>query len=295
MMEISYMPGCTLKTSGRNYEVATLRLLESLDIRATELKDWVCCGTTFSMASDNLMLQLAPVRTLLRANESGRPDLLVLCSMCYNTLRRAQELVRADAGKRDKINEFMYDEKTKFNGDEVRVIHLLNLLAERVGFDALAKRVAGRVSGLKVAPYYGCMLLRPKEIAVEAESEDPSLMERLFAACGAESVYFPFKTECCGSYQTVNEKSVVLSRTRTIAGAAAKNGADVIVTSCPLCAYNLDEYQRRLPAEGNGFRKVPVMYLGQVLALLLGLEDTSDYALHAVDPRPVLKERGLAV
>jgi heterodisulfide reductase subunit B2 len=295
MIEISYMPGCTLKTTGRNYETATLRLLESLGVRAVEVKDWVCCGTTFSLASDNLMLQLAPVRTLLRAKESGRPDLLVLCSMCYNTLRRAQELLRADPEKRLKINEFMYDEQTKLDGDEVRVIHLLNQLAERVGFEELGKRAAKKASGLKVAPYYGCMLLRPKEIAVDAEPEDPTIMERLFEACGAECVYFPFKTECCGAYQTVNEKSVILSRTRTIVTSAAKNSADVIVTSCPLCAYNLDEYQRRLSAEGKGFRPVPVMYLGQALALLLGLEDPSDYSLHAVDPRPMLKERRLSV
>jgi heterodisulfide reductase subunit B len=137
------------------------------------------------------------------------------------------------------------------------------------------------------------MLLRPREIAVDPVAEHPSILEDLFAACGVDSVYFPFKSECCGSYQTVNEKQVVLSRTKLITESAVKNGADLIVTSCPLCHYNLDAYQPRVAEITPGFRTIPVMYISQVLALLAGLEGIQDFGLHVVDPRPVLRARGL--
>ena len=287
------MPGCTLKTKARNFESTTLELLELLGVRAQELPDWYCCGTTYSLASDNLMMHLAPIRTLVKAKEAGRPELLVLCSMCYNTLRRAQALVLADSEKRDKINEFMYDEQTSLRGDEVRVVHLLEFLKERVGFEALKGKLVRAPGALKIAPYYGCMLLRPREIAIDPSTEDPSIMEELFAACGVECVYFPFKTECCGSYQTVNEKQVVVSRTAAITASAVKNGADVIVTSCPLCHYNLDAYQSKVVETTPGFRTIPVMYISQILALLAGLDRANDFSLHAVDPQPVLRQRGL--
>lgn len=287
------MPGCTLKTTGKNFEDSTLKLLEMLDIKVEELKSWFCCGTTYSLASDNLMNHLAPIRTLIRAKETGRRDLLVLCSMCYNTLRRAQDLVLHDKEKRNKINEFMYLEDTNFNGDEIRVVHLLNFLKEFVGFEELADRIKNKTSDIKVALYYGCMLLRPREVSIDLSSENPVIMEELFQACSIEKVYFPFKTECCGSYQTVNKKDIVLSRTAEIINSAVKNNADMIVTSCPLCYFNLDSSQETLVDIVPGFRTIPVMYISQLLALLVGIDNVNDYSLHSVDPRPVLKKRGL--
>jgi heterodisulfide reductase subunit B len=157
----------------------------------------------------------------------------------------------------------------------------------------LKERLVKKAGGLKVAPYYGCMLLRPREIAIDPAAEDPTIMEELFSACGVESMYFPFKTECCGSYQTVNEKQVVISRTRAITESAVKNGADLIVTSCPLCHYNLDAYQPKVAETTPGFRTIPVLYISQILALLAGLEGLNDFGLHAVDPQPVLRDKGL--
>jgi heterodisulfide reductase subunit B len=293
MFTVSYMPGCTLKTSGKNFEESTLKLLERLDVKVEELQSWYCCGTTYSLASDNIMNHLAPIRTLIRAKETGRRELLVLCSMCYNTLRRAQDLVLNDEEKRNKINDFMYREETELSGHEVRVVHLLNFLKEFVGFERLAEKVTRRARDLTVALYYGCMLLRPDEISVDASSENPAIMEELFTACGVETAYFPFKTECCGSYQTVNRRSIVLERVKEIVESAVKNAANLIVTSCPLCFFNLDDSQKILLDDTPDFTSIPILYISQVLALLMGIEDATDYSLHAIDPRPVLKEKGL--
>lgn len=291
-MDISYFPGCTLKTYGKNFETTALAVLEKFNINVIELSDWFCCGAVFSLASDNLMYQLAPIRTLIKAKETGNKRLLTLCSMCYNTLRRASLLVREDEEKRKKINDFMYKEKTEFNGDEVEVVHLLKIL-EEIGVDEIKKKAVKQIDNLKIAPYYGCMLLRPREIAIDS-SEEPTIMEKIFESIGCESVYFPFKTECCASYQIVNQRDVVKNRTRKIVNSALKNGAELILLSCPLCGFNLDAVQGDIKNEDKEFETIPVLYFTQLLALIFGIDSNiNDFSLHYIDPRPILERKGL--
>jgi len=291
-MEISYFPGCALKTNGRNFEETALPLLELFDIHAKELDDWYCCGVNFSQSADNLMQQLAPIRTLVKAKESGNTRLLTLCAMCYNTLQRAISFIKSDEDKRDIIHDFMYREGTKFYGDEVEVVHLLTLLKE-IGSEEIKKRVKKKVDEFKIAPYYGCMLLRPKEVAIDS-SNAPEIMEEILEAAGCETTYFPFKTECCASYQIVNNSEIVKARTKKIVNSAVKNGADVIVLSCPLCFYNLDEIQIEITKEDKNFKTIPVLYFTQILALLMGIKsEVNNFSLHYVDPIPVLKRKGL--
>lgn len=291
-MDISYYPGCTLKTNAINFENTALPVLKLLDVNAIELDDWVCCGASFSQASDNLMLQLAPIRTLIRAKESGRKRLLTLCDMCYNTLKRSALFIQEDEEKRKKINDFMYLEETDYNGDEIEVIHMLSLLHE-IGLDKIKEKVKKNVDGLKIASYYGCLLLKPKEIAIDS-SEQPTIMQKIFEAVGCETVYFPFKSECCNSYQIVNEKQVVMQRTKKIVNSAVKNGAELIVLSCPLCEFNLDAVQKDILEEDEEFKTIPILYFTQLLALIMGIDpDINDFSLHYIDPKPVLERKGL--
>jgi heterodisulfide reductase subunit B len=284
------MPGCTLKTNAKNFEVTALEFLDIFGIEAVELEDWFCCGTTFSLASDNLMYQLAPIRTLIKAKESGNRKLLTLCSMCYNTLKRAQILVGEDREKRNKINDFMYKESAEFTGEDVEVVHLLSIIKEDIGFEKVKEKVSGE-TGIRVAPYYGCLLLRPENIALDSP-EDPQIMEELFSTLGCEPVYFPLRTECCGSYQVVDNEEIVREKTHEIVTNAGKNGADVIVTSCPLCSFNLDFTQNEVKKKYSDFKPLPVLYFTQLLLVLMG-RDYGDPALHNVDPAPILKEKAL--
>ena len=290
MKKISYMPGCTLKTNAKNFETTSLEFLKLFGIEAVELEDWFCCGTTFSLASDNLMYQLAPIRTLIKAKESGNKRLLTLCSMCYNTLKRAQELVKEDKEKRDKINDFMYKETTEFKGDEVEVVHLLSIIKDDIGFKEIKKKVKHGVD-IKVAPYYGCLLLRPESIAIDSP-EDPQVMEELFKELGCKPVYFPLRTECCGSYLVVDNEEIIREKTYQIITNAASNGAEVMVTSCPLCSFNLDSTQDDVKKKYADFKKMPVLYFTQLMLLLMG-RSGGDYSLHNVDPRGLLKKKGL--
>ncbi|MGC9364873.1 MAG: CoB--CoM heterodisulfide reductase iron-sulfur subunit B family protein [Fidelibacterota bacterium] len=291
-MELSYYPGCTLKSNAKNFETSALAVLERLGVSVTELEDWYCCGVCFSQSQDNLMQQVAPVRTLVKAKESGRRQLLALCTMCFNTLKRAIEFIKNDAEKRDTIHQFMDLENTQFYGDEVEVIDILTLIRQ-IGLDKLKAAIIKKDVNLKVASYYGCMLLRPREIAIDSP-DDPVIMEEILAHAGCENVYFPFRTDCCGSYQIVNEPEIVRERARKIVGSAVKNGADLMVTLCPLCYYNLDEVQRDIRKADASFQTVPVLYFTQLLALLMGLKpNLHDFQLHAIDPRLVLKRKGL--
>ncbi len=291
-MQVSYYPGCMLKTNAKNFETSALAVLDRLGVTARELEDWYCCGVCFSQASDNLMQQIAPIRTLVKTKESGNPQLLALCTMCYNTLKRSIEFIKADKDKLETIQEFMDREATRFYGDEVDVIDILSLI-KQIGLDKLKEAIVKKVEDLKIASYYGCMLLRPKEIAIDSP-DDPNIMEEIITASGCENVYFPFRTECCGSYQIVNEPDIVTDRAKKIVDSAVKNGADLMVMLCPLCYYNLDEVQTEIQKEDNTFQTIPVLYITQLLALLMGLDlDIHDFSLHSVDPRPVLKMKGL--
>ena len=291
-MELAYYPGCTLKTTGVNFEKSALAVLEVFDIEARELEDWYCCGVMPSQTTDNLIQQLAPLRTLIKTKESGSDRLLTLCSMCYNTLKRAQLFILNDEAKRDTINSFM-DREIDFSGDEVEVLHLLNILGE-IGKERLSEAVQKELNSVKFAPYYGCLLTKPKEISIEENIENPALMEDTLGAAGCEAVYFPFKTECCASFQVVNRRDIVKKRTHTIVDSARKNGADLIVTSCPLCQYNLDAVQKDIQEDDAGFQSVPVLYFSQLLAFAYGISpEIHDFSLHHIDPRPLLLEKGL--
>ncbi|MDO9547883.1 MAG: CoB--CoM heterodisulfide reductase iron-sulfur subunit B family protein [Candidatus Marinimicrobia bacterium] len=291
-MQLSYYPGCTLKTNAKNFEKSALAVLKHLGVSVDELADWYCCGVCFSQTQDNLMQQIAPVRTLVKAKESGNQQLLALCAMCYNTLKRSIEFIKDDAEKLQTIHQFMDLETTQFYGNEVDVVDILTLI-KQIGLEKLKKSIVKTEFGLKIASYYGCMLLRPKELAIDS-ADDPVIMEEILASAGCENVYFPFRTECCGSYQIVNEPDIVKDRAKKIVGSAIKNGADLMVMLCPLCYFNLDEVQKDIQKEDKSFQTIPVLYITQVLALLMGLKpDIHDFSLHSIDPRPVLKMKGL--
>jgi heterodisulfide reductase subunit B len=212
--------------------------------------------------------------------------------MCYNTLKRANERVKADSESLDKINQFMYREDIDYDGD-VKILHLLELLRDEIKFENIAKKVVKPLKNLKIANYYGCLLVRPREIGLD-DVENPTILENLTAAIGGEPVDFPYKTECCASYQTVDKPKIVADRTYHILTSAQNQGAEVVSVSCPLCAFNLDHRQRETVREYPEFKSIPILYFTQLLAISLGCpNETLGFDLHFIDPKPILKEKGL--
>jgi heterodisulfide reductase subunit B len=269
MNKLTYFPGCSLKETAKVFETSARAVMDALDHPLVELERWNCCGTVFSLTTDDLMHHIASVRNLIRAQEAGTTELVTLCSMCFNTLKRVSRAVSADAEALAKINAFM-DEEPDYAG-EVEVKHLLEILRDRIGWERISERVVRPLDGLTVAPYYGCTLVRPSEAGID-DAEMPTVMQELIESVGATAQTFSFQTECCGSYLRVDHRDLVIERGYRILSAARRTGADLVVTACPLCQHNLEqalgELGRTLPEE----EPIPVLYFTQLLAIALDVE-----------------------
>lgn len=292
-MKLSYYPGCTMKNHAANFEESILYSMTHLGFEVEEIDRWNCCGTVLSLAQDDLMRQIAPVRNLLRAKEAESNRLMTACAMCYNTLKRANQRVKDDPAARQRMNDFMYDEAVDYDG-EVDVLHVLEVLREqKAGLAALAGKVVKPLNGLRAASYYGCMLVRPRSVAFD-NVEDPVLLDELVTTLGGKAVDFSHKTECCGAYQTVDKPEIVADRTHQILSAAQHQGAEIVVVSCPLCAFNLDHRQELTRRMFPEFQPMPVVYFSQLMAIAFGCpESLLRFDLHHVSPRPVLARLGL--
>ena len=290
-MNICYYPGCTLKTTAKNFETPALTSMKTLGHEMVELPRWNCCGTVHSLASDDLIHQLAPVRTLIRVSETGADRVMTLCAMCYNTLKQVNKIMLEEPDKRDRINNFLDDEKD-YDGS-VAVLHLLEFLRDDIGFDKIRNKVKRPLKGLKVATYYGCLLLRPEGIGID-DVEAPTVMEDLIKALGGEVIEGLYRIECCGSYHTVDDVDPVIERTKMIIDESCIRGADAMIVGCPLCFFNLDYRQKDVEKRDRNFTRAPVLYFTQLLAIALGLSETAcDFDLNYVDPRPLLRKKGL--
>ncbi len=294
MKKIPYYPGCTLKTTGKNFEDSAIATAKVLGLKLLEIDRWNCCGTVTSLTQDDLIHHIASVRNFIRVqemNERGEVDdhrLLTLCSMCYNTLKSVGNVMQEWPDDLDKINNFM-DREEDYKGG-VTVVHLLELIRE-MGFDEIKSKVKKDLGKLKVSPYYGCTLLRPKEVALD-DPEVPTIMEDLLNAIGVDVIDSPKKSMCCGSYQTVRNPKTVVRLAYEIIESARKRGAEALVTSCPLCAFNLDDRQKEIKMEHPDFERMPVFYFTQLTALAFGLKkDVNNFDLNFSDPRPLLKKK----
>ncbi|RLF33069.1 MAG: heterodisulfide reductase, subunit B [Thermoplasmata archaeon] len=290
-MKLLYFPGCTLKTSAKNLEKSAFAITKALGHELVEMDDWTCCGVVSSLSDDDLMRHLAPLRNLIHVEDQGENRVVVLCDMCCNTLKQTNLRVKEKPDDLETLNLFM-DRENDYRGT-VKVQHFLEFLRDDVGFNVLKKMVKKPLKNLKIMPYYGCMLLRPREVAVD-DAEEPTILSDLLSALGVEVVDNPFKIECCGSYHTIQEKELVSRRAYRITSYAIERGADAIVLSCPLCRFNLDVRGKEAEKMFNGYKQLPVFYYTQLIAVALGL-DPSVYGFdqHAVDPTLLLKKKGV--
>ncbi|NLF01362.1 MAG: disulfide reductase [Anaerolineales bacterium] len=284
-MGLPYYPGCTLSTKAANYDRSGRAVAEALGLPLEELPDWQCCGATFPLAVDDSMALIAPTRVLYQAQCAGE-RLVTLCAICFHVLRRSQALLSRDPAMLERINWFTEQE---YRGG-VHVVHFLEVLRDDVGWDALVRRVVRPLTGLRVAPYYGCLLLRPHDEIGLDDPEHPTILHDLLRALGAEPVDFPFSIECCGSYLTVKDPDISQTLSRDIVASARSHGAQAIAAACPLCQFNLDYAQR--PGEaGSTRRELPVVYFTQLMAAALGLpEATWGIENHYVTPAGLLAQ-----
>lgn len=290
-MKYTYFPGCTLHSQAINLDESARAGAAALGIVLEEPSSWQCCGAVFPLVTDNIMPLASPFRTLLRAGKKGDEGLVTLCSACYNVFKRTNHLVSNNAEKRDKLVNFV--DEGHYAG-ETPVFHFLEILRDRIGFEQLREKVQRKLEGLRIAPYYGCLLLRPKDEVAIDDLEDPQIIENLLTSLGAEPVRYPYRTECCGAYVSVASPERALKAIKAILTSVQKHQADCVVVSCPLCQYNLDEKQQDIMAEDPSFKPVPVLYFTQLLSIALGLDEkVCHFDRHRVDPLPLLRQKNL--
>ena len=290
-MDLLYYPGCTMKTSAKNLESSAIAVLRALGHELREMDEWNCCGVASSLTNDDLMHHVAPLRNLVHVEDQGFDRVIVICDMCANTLKQTDLRVKGNKADLDTLNAFM-DRENDYRGT-VKVQHLLEFLRDDVGLAAIRKKVKRPLKGLRIMPYYGCMLLRPREAAID-DAEEPRLLADLIVALGAEAVDNPYKVECCGSYRTILQKESTSRRAIKIAGYALGRGVDAIMLSCPLCRFNLDVRGKEAERLVDGYSQVPVLYYTQLMAVALGLGTGSCvFEGHAVDPTPMLRGKGV--
>ncbi len=252
---IPYFPGCTLATQAREYDRSARAVAQALGFELVELLDWQCCGATFPLSLDDSMALIAPTRVLYQAQQAGE-RVVTLCAICFHVLRRTQALLARDPAMLERINWFTGQE---YQG--VRVVHFLEILRDEVGWENLRARVQNPIS-MRLAPYYGCLLLRPHDEIGLDDPEQPTILHELLRALGAEVVDFPYSIECCGSYLTVKEPRISETLAQEIVASARECGAQAIVTACPLCQFNLEYPQREA-------RKMPVLYFTRLMEMAL--------------------------
>lgn len=267
MDKVSYYPGCTLKTTANKFETSAMATLAALGTELVEIPRWNCCGVVHSLANDDLMHLVAPIRNLIRTREQGSDQLVTLCSMCYNTVARANLILQREADKRRTINLFM-DDEPDYDGS-VAVLHLLSFLRDRVGWQRLSEQVKTPLN-MRIVPYYGCMLQRPREVAIEPLGNFDALTGFL-EALGAVVPAFSAADRCCGSYQVLGNPSAAKDVGQVILGKAKEARAEAIAVVCPLCHFNLNKVQAELSAEQGNGKVIPILYFTQLSALALGL------------------------
>ncbi|MGC8887908.1 MAG: CoB--CoM heterodisulfide reductase iron-sulfur subunit B family protein [Verrucomicrobiia bacterium] len=274
-MKYAYYPGCSIKGTGRAYEESLLPVLKALDVEFEEIDDWNCCGATAYMAVDEIKSCVLASRNLALAEKGGYSEMMAPCSACYLVLNKAQRYIETSGSVADTVKKALGAINLKIT-KKIKVRHPLDILLNDVGLDRIKQKVKRPLTGLKVATYYGCQIVRP--YSTFDDQYNPTSMDKLIKALGATVVNFPLKTRCCGGSLTGTLPEPGLLCAYILLKEAMKRGADVISTACSLCQFNLDGYQDKIAKKWEPVQ-VPALYFTQLMGLAFGFSE-EEMGLH---------------
>jgi heterodisulfide reductase subunit B len=296
MKKYAFYPGCTLHSTGIEFGVSSDLVCQALGLEMVEINDWNCCGASSAHSMDHTLFLALPARNLAKAQEVGLDDLAIPCAACYSRLAAADLALRQDEVLRARLEsvlDFRYEGR-------VRPRNLLDIVANDCTREQLLAKVKKPLAGLKVVSYYGCLLIRPPAYTARWDDpEHPQSMDYVLELMGAETVPWSYGVDCCGGSLTLNRADVVVHLVDKLARAAHEAGAEALVTACPMCMANVDG--RQLYRDGPplprppkpGYEPLPIFYFTELMALAYGLSLKKVLGKHLVDPRPLLKERGI--
>lgn len=284
-MKFAYYPGCSLESTAWDFDRSTRAVCHELDIDLQVIPDWVCCGSTPAHTSNTSLALALPVISLQKAKEMGRP-VMTACASCYSRLRTTNYKLRNQSEQGEKIRRVT---DIDYDGD-VEVFHLLDILANQLGTEAIRKKVQKPLNDLRVVSYYGCLLSRPPEIVAFEDAEHPMSMDRVMEAAGATPIQWPYKTECCGAGLSISNPDIVNRLGNRLINMAKEAEADCIALACPMCSMNLDLRQRDIIKAHKETSEMPVLYVTQLLGLAMGLSRNAlGLGALSVNPEPMLK------
>ncbi len=267
-MKYLYYPGCSLKSSGKLYEDSLLAVFKILGVEVQELEDWNCCGATNYMSINDKFAIAITARNLALAEKQGGGELIAPCAACYMGLLKTQNYLDSDVAIRDKVVQQLSKEGLTPNRN-IKVRHPLDVLVNDIGLDTIKKAVKKPLENVRVACYYGCQLIRP--FATFDDAHDPQTMEKITRALGAEPVEWPIKTRCCSGSMTSTMTDIGLSMNFELLKEAKHRGANVMLTACPLCQFNLECFQGKISRKFHEDVKMPVMYFTQLMGMAFGV------------------------
>ena len=266
-MKYIYYPGCSLEGTAREYDISTRAFMQAIGADLLELEDWTCCGASAAEPTSSLLSLALPARNLALAEKTDEThDIMVPCSACYLNLKKVGEKIRKDPDIFDKINTILGEDQLELKG-KMKVRHLLDVIVNDIGTDAISSALKNRLSNFAIAPYYGCQCLRP--YPVFDDPEKPKSMEPVLDAIGARVHPWEMGGKCCGASHMNTKMEVGIELVAAILKGA--QGADAIVTVCPMCQMNLEAYQEKASKICNDDLTITVLYLPQLIGLALGL------------------------
>jgi heterodisulfide reductase subunit B len=267
MKEYVYFPGCSLEKIALSYHLSALETTQKLGIKLTELEDWNCCGATAYFHVDELLAYTLVARNLAMAEKVGS-EIVAPCSACYKNMYFTNVHLNEDPDLADHINEALQEDNLSYSG-KVAVKHLIEVFANDISPEEIKSKIIYPLSGLRVAAYYGCQILRPKKD--HEDVEQPKFFEDLMSVIGATPVDFPLKLTCCGGSLLISSRPAAYSMIHNLLYSAQRAQADVIATACPLCQVNLECYQQQVNQEFGTKFSIPVVYFTQLIGLAMGI------------------------
>ncbi len=265
-MKYAYYPGCSAESTARDMHESSLAVAKAFGIEMVEPKGWICCGATAGHQTDEVLAVTLPAASLVKVQDMGM-DVLVNCTACYNRMKTANYKIVNDPDMRKKVSDIL---ERDYDGS-VNVKHFMEVLLEDVGLERIKESIKRPLNGLKVASYYGCLLVRPHEVIQFDDPENPTSLDKVAEAMGGEALDWPHKVECCGGGLSLSRTDVVIELTESVIGMAKAAGADCIVVCCPMCQINLDLRQQDIEKQMSKRYDMPILYITQLLGLCLGI------------------------
>ena len=297
-MRYSYYPGCSLERNASSYHKSAMAISKPFDIEFAELDDWNCCGATEYITLNKMAAYALVARNLAIAKDMpGNGNQLVApCSACFLNLSKAEQYLKEDPILAEKINIALAAGGMHYSAGGLRIRHLLDIFVNDIGYEAIAEKVVKPLQGLRIAPYYGCLIVRPAFQGTFDDTEQPNTLDKLMKTLGATVVDFPLKANCCGGHMTQISEPVAMDLLNRLLKNAAEYEADIIVTLCPMCQFNLDAFQESVNRYYKTNYKIPVLYFTQMIGLALGMSAQElGIGSELVDARPALAKIGVEV